>query len=52
VVAISPAGRRQLQQRGDASIARIEAVLGELTATERTRLAAAVPLLEKVADRL
>jgi DNA-binding MarR family transcriptional regulator len=52
IVTITPAGRATLQARESASIDRIEAVLGGLTAGEREQLAAAVPLLERIATEL
>jgi DNA-binding MarR family transcriptional regulator len=52
IVTITPAGRETLQARESASIDRIEAVLAGLTAAQRERLAAAVPLLERIATEL
>ena len=52
IVTITPAGREALQARESASIDRIEAVLRGLTTGERERLAAAVPLLERIATEL
>jgi DNA-binding MarR family transcriptional regulator len=53
VVTITAAGRRTLRHREAASIGRIELVLRErLSAADRARLAAAIPLLEKVATEL
>jgi DNA-binding MarR family transcriptional regulator len=50
VVTITAGGRRTLRQREAASLGRIEQVVRDrLSAAERSRLAAAVPLLEKVA---
>ncbi len=51
-VEISAAGRHQLRHRDTASVAQVEVALRGLSAAERTRLAAAIPLLEKVADAL
>lgn len=53
VVTISAAGRRTLDRRESASITGIEAILTEtFNAADRKRLLTAIPLLEKVADRL
>jgi DNA-binding MarR family transcriptional regulator len=53
VVTISRAGRRTLHRRESASIARIEAVLDErLSAADRARLAATIPVLERLANEL
>jgi DNA-binding MarR family transcriptional regulator len=52
IVTITPAGRQTLETRESASIDRIEAVLSGLTIGERERLAAAVPLLERIATEL
>jgi DNA-binding MarR family transcriptional regulator len=52
IVTITPAGRQALETRESASIDRIEAVLSGLTIGERERLAAAVPLLERIATEL
>lgn len=53
IVTITAAGRRTLRHREAASIGRIEQVLREqLSATDRARLAAVIPLLEKVATEL
>jgi DNA-binding MarR family transcriptional regulator len=53
VVTITPAGQRTLRHREAASLGRIEQVLRDrLSAADRSRLAAAVPLLEKVAVEL
>jgi DNA-binding MarR family transcriptional regulator len=52
VVTISAAGRRTLHERESASVSRVAAVLDDLTAAERERLAAVVPILEKVANNL
>jgi DNA-binding MarR family transcriptional regulator len=52
VVTISPAGQRTLHQRESANVASIEGVLQQLTASDRRRLAAVIPTLEKVAEAL
>ncbi|WIX99847.1 MarR family transcriptional regulator [Amycolatopsis mongoliensis] len=53
VVTITFAGRRTLRHREAASLGRIEQVLRDrLSAAERDQLAAAIPLLEKVATEL
>ena len=52
VVTMTPSGGRTLQARESSSIDRIEAVLSLLTMAERKRLAAAVPLLERIAAEL
>lgn len=53
VVTLSTAGRRTLHHREVASIERIKSVLGDsLSAAQRARLAGAIPLLEKVAEKL
>jgi DNA-binding MarR family transcriptional regulator len=50
VVTITAAGRRTLRHREAASVRRIEEVLRDrLSAADRARLAAGIPLLEKVA---
>lgn len=51
-VTITSAGRRTLQTRESSNIDRIEGVLSTLSASERQRLAAAVPLLERIATVL
>lgn len=51
-VTITAAGRRTLQARESSNIDRIESVLSTLSASERERLAAAVPLLERIATEL
>lgn len=52
VVTISATGQRTLRQRESASVASIEAALQQLTASDRRRLAAVIPTLEKVAEAL
>jgi DNA-binding MarR family transcriptional regulator len=52
VVTISAAGQRTLRQRESASVASIQAALQQLTASDRRRLAAVIPTLEKVAEAL
>jgi DNA-binding MarR family transcriptional regulator len=53
IVTITAAGRRTLQHREGASVGRIEQVLrDQFSAADRDRLAAAIPLLEKVATEL
>jgi DNA-binding MarR family transcriptional regulator len=52
VVTITSSGRKTLQARESSSIDRIEAVLRTVTAADRRRLAAAVPLLERIAAEL
>ena len=52
IVTITPAGCGTLQARESSSIDRIEAVLVRLTVDERKRLAAAVPLIERIATEL
>jgi DNA-binding MarR family transcriptional regulator len=52
VVTISATGQRTLHQRDSASVARIVAALQQLTASDRRRLAAVIPTLEKVAEAL
>jgi DNA-binding MarR family transcriptional regulator len=53
VVTITATGRRTLQHRETASLRRIEDVLrDQFSAADRARLAAGIPLLEKVAINL
>ena len=52
VVTITASGGKTLQARESSSIDRVEAVLSTLTVAERSRLAAAVPLLERIATEL
>jgi DNA-binding MarR family transcriptional regulator len=52
IVTITSAGRQTLETRESASIDRIETVLAGLTKGEREQLAAAVPLLERIASEL
>lgn len=53
VVTITDEGRSTLSRREAASLGRIEEVLGHrFSADERARLAAAIPLLERVATEL
>lgn len=53
IVAISDAGRQALNQRDSALLERIHEVLRDhLDEHDRTQLAAAIPLLEKVAEKL
>jgi hypothetical protein len=52
IVTITPSGQQTLEARESASIGRIEAALSRLTRGERERLAAAVPLLERIATEL
>ncbi|MDH6699384.1 MarR family transcriptional regulator [Streptomyces griseoviridis] len=52
IVAVTEEGRAVLAQRRSASVRRLEAVLDEFSAQDRAALAAAVPLLERLAERL
>ena len=53
VVLITEAGRRVLRRGEAATLGRIQEVLtGQFSAADRGRLAAAIPLLEKVANEL
>ena len=53
VVLITEAGQRVLRRGEAATLGRIQEVLtGQLSAADRDRLAAAIPLLEKVANDL
>jgi len=53
VVLITEAGQRVLRRGEAASLGRIQEVLmGQFSAADRDRLAAAIPLLEKVANEL
>lgn len=53
VVLITEAGQRVLRRGEAATLGRIQEVLtGQLSAADRDRLAAAIPLLEKVANEL
>ena len=53
VVLITEAGQRVLRRGEAASLGRIQQVLmGQFSAADRDRLAAAIPLLEKVANNL
>lgn len=50
VVALTAAGQQTLRRRDDASVERIARVLEALSAKERKALAAAVPVLERMAE--
>ncbi|MEU6095108.1 MarR family transcriptional regulator [Streptomyces sp. NPDC047079] len=52
VVAITEEGRTMLAERHSESVHRLSAVLEEFTAQERETLAAALPLLDRLAARL
>jgi len=52
VVTITPAGRNTLKHRDDACVAAMDAALKAFSPAERDVLAAAVPLLEKLAGAL
>jgi DNA-binding MarR family transcriptional regulator len=52
LVSLTPAGKQTLRRRDEASVARLETVLRSFSASERRALAAAVPLLEKLASAL
>lgn len=51
-VALTAAGKRTLRRREDASIVRLGEVLATFTDAERARLAAAIPLLERIASSM
>ncbi|MFJ2607852.1 MULTISPECIES: MarR family winged helix-turn-helix transcriptional regulator [unclassified Streptomyces] len=52
VVAVTEEGRTVLAERRSASVRRLDAVLEEFSERERAVLAAAVPLLDRLAERL
>lgn len=52
IVAITEEGRAVLEERRSESVRRLTAVLDGFTTEERERLATAVPLLSKLAERL
>jgi DNA-binding MarR family transcriptional regulator len=52
IVTVTAAGRRALRKREVASLQGMERALRNLTTTDRDRLAAVIPLLEKVATTL
>lgn len=52
IVTVTAAGRRALSEREVASLQGMEQALRNLTTTDRERLAAVIPLLEKVATTL
>ncbi|MFI6542923.1 MarR family winged helix-turn-helix transcriptional regulator [Streptomyces prunicolor] len=52
ILAITDEGRAVLAERRSASVHRLGAVLDEFTAEERATLAAALPLLDRLAERL
>jgi DNA-binding MarR family transcriptional regulator len=52
VVSLTAAGKRALQRRDEASVARLESVLRTFSSRERQALAAALPLLERLATSL
>jgi DNA-binding MarR family transcriptional regulator len=51
LVRLSPVGRKTLETLRDESVVQLAADLDDLTPDERTALAAAVPVLRKLADR-
>ncbi|MFJ6737979.1 MarR family winged helix-turn-helix transcriptional regulator [Streptomyces sp. NPDC091279] len=52
VVSVTEEGRTVLAERRSASVRRLDAVLEEFSERERAVLAAAVPLLDRLAERL
>lgn len=52
IVAITGEGRAMLAERRSQSVHRLSAALDEFTAQERQTLAAALPLLDRLAERL
>lgn len=52
IVAVTDEGRQVLEARRSASVRRLAAVLDDFTPEERHALAAALPLLDRVAERL
>ncbi|WP_405876240.1 MULTISPECIES: MarR family winged helix-turn-helix transcriptional regulator [unclassified Streptomyces] len=52
IVAITEEGRAMLAERRSESVQRLGAVLDEFTAEERAALAVALPLLDRLAERL
>ncbi|WP_405945541.1 MarR family transcriptional regulator [Streptomyces prunicolor] len=52
ILAITDEGRAVLAERRSAAVNRLGAVLDEFTAEERATLAAALPLLDRLAERL
>jgi DNA-binding MarR family transcriptional regulator len=51
LIVLSPVGRKTLDTLRDESASQLSEELGDLTADERAALAAAVPVLRKLADR-
>lgn len=52
ILEITDEGRAVLDERRSASVHRLGAVLDEFTAQERATLASALPLLDRLAERL
>ncbi|MET7477304.1 MarR family transcriptional regulator [Streptomyces sp. NPDC005648] len=52
IVAVTEQGRAVLAERRSESVQRLTAVLDDFTAEERATLAAALPLLDRLAERL
>ncbi|MGW2521448.1 MarR family winged helix-turn-helix transcriptional regulator [Streptomyces sp. NPDC001617] len=52
IVAVTDQGRAVLAERRSESVQRLAAVLDDFTAEERATLAAALPLLDRLAERL
>jgi DNA-binding MarR family transcriptional regulator len=52
VVTVSPAGRALLRDRRDTRTAQLAAALEQFTSAERNRLAAVVPLIERLAETI
>jgi DNA-binding MarR family transcriptional regulator len=52
IVAVTEEGRAMLAERRSESVQRLGAVLDEFTAQERATLASALPLLDRLAERL
>ncbi|MFC8513917.1 MarR family winged helix-turn-helix transcriptional regulator [Streptomyces sp. NPDC057257] len=52
IVAVTDQGRAMLAERRSESVQRLAAVLDEFTAEERATLASALPLLDRMAERL
>ncbi|MGI5460809.1 MarR family winged helix-turn-helix transcriptional regulator [Streptomyces sp. CA-249302] len=52
IVAVTEQGRAMLAERRSESVRRLAAVLDEFTAEERATLASALPLLDRMAERL
>ena len=52
LLSISPSGKREVNRRRDARVEQLTAGLADFTAAELSQLAAAAPLIERLAHRL